>query len=65
MEKKTANCFVDKMRRDAGFRSAVRQTQSECELNSILKGHGYEFKFNELAQAMATCMDQLDSMETK
>jgi len=61
--KEAADRFVGQMRRDHAFRTAVRLATDEIELNGILKNHGFEFTMNELAKAMASCMDELDSME--
>ena len=63
MTKNTAEHFVDQMRRDHAFRSVVRLAPDETELNGILRNHGFEFTMDELAKAMASCMDELDSMK--
>ncbi|NVM56565.1 MAG: Nif11 family protein [Desulfobacterales bacterium] len=63
MTKRMAERFVGQMRRDHAFRSAVRLAPDEIELKGILRNHGFEFTMDELARAMASCMDRLDSME--
>jgi hypothetical protein len=61
--KKTAEQFVDQMRQCQDFRTDVRRVQCENELAAVLKIHGFGFKMDELARAMASCMDDLDRMQ--
>ena len=61
---KAAERLVDQMRRDHAFRTAARLAPDQIELNGIPRNHGFEFTMDELAKAMASCMDELDSMET-
>ena len=63
MHKKTAEQFVDLMRKCRDFRTHVRSAKCENELATVLKNHGFGFKMNELARAMASCMDDLDRMQ--
>ncbi len=58
MTKKTAEHFVDQMRRDRAFRSAVRLAPDEIELNGILRNHGFEFKMDELEKLIRQYMEK-------
>ena len=63
MTEKAAERFVDQMRRDHAFRTAVRLAPDQIDLDDMLRNQGFEFTMDELAKAMASCMDELDGME--
>jgi predicted ribosomally synthesized peptide with nif11-like leader len=58
-----ARRFVAKMREDRNFRAQAVKTNKPENLPALLQAEGMVFDKKELVEAMAECMDQLESCE--
>jgi len=56
-----ARRFVEKMREERDFRSRASQTENPESLSSLLQVEGLLFDQKDLVEAMAECMEQLES----
>lgn len=62
MTAKNAHMFVEKMKKDKGFRNTLQNFQNQEELWEYLKEQGYAFDECDLINAMASCMAGMDEM---
>jgi len=56
-----ARRFVEKMKQDQNFRKKTLAAATPEDLLSFLQGEGLFFNQKELVEAMAECMEQLES----
>ncbi len=62
MSLESAQQFVSKMRDNVSFREKTRSAAARQQLTDYLVAHDMEFDINDLACAMAACMDEMASM---
>jgi hypothetical protein len=57
----SAQKLVSAMKSDGEFRAAIAGLTTSVESGEFLQARGYDFELPELLQAMAACMDELES----
>lgn len=59
---KSAQLFVEEMKRDSGFRDLMSNVNNREAFGKLLKEKGYDFDPKDLVRAMAVCMADMEAM---
>lgn len=59
----SAQLFVQRMRKDIGFRNTLKKIGHRDELWEYIEKKGYAFNECDLVKAMAACMAELEAVD--